>query len=221
MPQIVSIQVGQPATYEYAGADGRPARWTTAFFKTRVTGSVWIGRLGVAGDAQADRENHGGPDKAVLAYSVDHFAAWQAELDLAEIPGGGFGENFSVAGLDENGVCIGDVWQAGPVALQVSQPRQPCWKLSRRWRIANLAARVIACGKSGWYLRVLTEGSLAAGQSLELADRPHPDWSVARANHLLHHDKGNLAAAAELASLPALSDAWRQTLQARATKRGG
>src|SRR4051812_26616061 len=138
MPTIVSIQIGQATRYAYEGArDGKSRTWTTAFFKTPVAGAN-VGELGLAGDQQADRENHGGIDKAVLAYSADHYPGWRTHLNLPDMPYGGFGENLTVAGLDESGVCIGDRWQARDVVFQVSQPRQPCWKMGRRWLVVDL-----------------------------------------------------------------------------------
>jgi MOSC domain-containing protein YiiM len=219
VPQIVSINVGRAATYtDERAADGNDRRWTTAFFKSPVAGPVSIGPLGLAGDEQADRENHGGPDKAVLAYSFDHYTYWRSHLGIADIPLGGFGENLSIAGQDESSVCIGDTWRAGSVVFQVTQPRQPCWKMSRRWQIADLARQVIANGKSGWYLRVLAAGELSAGSAIELAARPHPSWTVARASDLMHHRKEDLREAAELADLPELSEAWRLALASRLKK---
>lgn len=220
MPLIVSLQTGRPTTYVHeSAADGKSREWTTAFFKTPVAGPVRIGRLGLDGDDQADRENHGGPDKAVLAYSADHYAAWREHLSLPNMPHGGFGENLTIAGLTEETVCIGDTWRAGAVVFQVTQPRQPCWKLSRRWNVSDLAKQVIANGRSGWYLRVLQGGELAAGQSLELVARPQAAWTVMRASNLMHHGKNDLDLAAELAALPELSAAWRESLAARIAKR--
>jgi MOSC domain-containing protein YiiM len=221
MPAVVaSIQTARPATYAHDGhADGKPRTWTTAFFKTPVAGPVRVTALGLAGDEQADKENHGGPDKAALAYSADHYAWWRQQLALPDMPHGGFGENLTIAGIDESTVCIGDTWRAGEVVFQVTQPRQPCWKMSRRWQIADLARQVIASGKSGWYLRVLAEGELSAGTPIDLVARPHPTWTVARASDLFHHRKDDLAAAAELASLPESSAAWKDALRCRIAKR--
>jgi MOSC domain-containing protein YiiM len=203
VPRIVSIQVGQPTEYRHEGhADGNARTWTTAFFKQPVTDAVWVSSTNVAGDRQADVVNHGGTDKPVLAYSADHYPFWRSHLKLPEMPHGGFGENLTIAHLEEASVCIGDTWRAGAVVFQVSQPRQPCWKMSRRWQVADLAKQVIANGKSGWYLRVLTEGELLAGTAIEMVARPHPAWTVARASDLFHHRKDDLAAAAELAALP-------------------
>jgi MOSC domain-containing protein YiiM len=222
MPQIVSIHVGQPTTYEYADStDGQARSWTTAFFKTPVVGGVYVGRLGISGDGQADLENHGGVDKAVLAYSADHYAYWRTHLNRDDVLSGGFGENLTIAGLEESSVAIGDRWQAGPVLLEVTQPRQPCWKMSRRWRIPSLAAQVIANGRSGWYLRVLAEGEIAAPIELTLVSRPHPAWTIARANRVMLHEKRDLESAAKLAALPELSAAWRESMLRRIGKHSG
>ena len=210
---IVSIQVALPRTYgSAAAADPHDQLWTTGFFKQPVSGPVFVSRMNLAGDGQADLEHHGGVDKAVLAYSADHYPQWQEELNDPALPFGGFGENLTITGLDEHSVCIGDTWQAGEVVFQVSQPRQPCWKLSRRWRTGDLAARVIANGRSGWYLRVLTEGVISSGCAISLVERPHPEWTVARASDVMHHQKRNVRLRAELASLPLLSASWQTTL---------
>jgi MOSC domain-containing protein YiiM len=222
MPTVISIQVGRPQDHLHDGpVDGNSCSWTTAFWKQPVEGPVWVGATNIDGDQQADLVNHGGSDKAVLAYSADHYDYWRAHLKLPDMPYGGFGENLTISGVDEASVCIGDTWRTGPVVFQVTQPRQPCWKMSRRWRIADLAKQVIANGKSGWYLRVLTEGELAAGATMELIARPHPAWTVARASDLFHYRKDDLAGAAELAALPELSAAWRESLEVRLLKRGG
>jgi MOSC domain-containing protein YiiM len=189
--------------------------WTTGFFKEPVAGEVFVTRTNLVGDGQADLRFHGGPDKAVLAYSADHYADWRSELER-EFPPGAFGENLTIAGVTEEDVCIGDTWRIGEAVFQISQPRQPCWKLARRWRIKDLTARVIENSKSGWYFRVLEEGLIEAGQPVELISRPHLKWTVARASRLMHHDKRNRAAAAELASLPELSASWREELSERA-----
>ncbi|MEX2173230.1 MAG: MOSC domain-containing protein [Pirellulaceae bacterium] len=214
MPTILSINVGRVAVHtDDRAADGNDRRWTTAFFKTPVAGPVAAGSLGLAGDQQANQIHHGGLDKAALAYSVDHYPFWQAHLGIPDMPLGGFGENLLIAGVDENSVCIGDVWRAGDAKLQVSQPRQPCWKMSRRWRIQDLAQQVVANGKSGWYLRVLVGGTISAGSEMELIERPYPAWTVARASQVMHHRQNDLTLAAELAALPELSASWKATLK--------
>lgn len=212
-PTLLSIKVGQPTDYGRDDAvDPHDRSWTTAFFKSPIAGPVFVGRTNVAGDAQADLKHHGGADKAVLAYAAGHYDLWREELARPELCYGGFGENLTIAGLTEESVCIGDVWSLGEVLFQVSQPRQPCWKLARRWRIKELAALVIANGRSGWYLRVLREGMIDAGQELTLFERPHADWPVARAHQVMHQRPANGVLARELAGLPELSSAWQASL---------
>jgi MOSC domain-containing protein YiiM len=220
MPVLASINVGR---VEHLGFDGAAEwfdePWTTGIFKRPVPGPIVVRLLGLEGDSQADRVNHGGPDKAICAYSVDHYEAWQRELGLTDFAAGAFGENLSIQGLAEREVCIGDTWALGDLLLQISQPRQPCWKLCRRWNIPDLAKQVIQNGRSGWYLRVREEGELTAGMALELEARPRPQWTVARANHVLYHEPDNVVGMEELANLPELSHAWREELLERIARR--
>lgn len=216
-PYVLSIQVGLPQTYGSEGAaDPMDRPWSTGFFKTPIEGTVWVGETHLAGDGQADLENHGGREKAILAYAADHYSWWRSHLNLPDLPYGGFGENLTVAEQDENSVCVGDTYALGEVRLQVSQPRQPCWKLSRRWRIQDLAVQVQKNGRSGWYFRVLQPGYIEAGQPLVLQERPHPEWTIALANRVMHHQRSDRAAAAALAACPLLSDSWRDPLLRRA-----
>jgi MOSC domain-containing protein YiiM len=204
-PVLMSIQVGLPRTH----ADG----WRTAFFKDVLAGAVWLGPTNLAGDGQGNRKVHGGRDKAVLAYAAAHYALWRAELERPDLPFGAFAENFTISGLDEGNVCIGDVYAIGEASVQVSQPRQPCSNISRRWRIDRLTQCVEQTGRSGWYLRVLAEAFVEAGMAVELLERPRPEWPVERATHAMQRRKSNPAEAAALAALPELSVAWRQTLR--------
>lgn len=216
-PTIVSIQVGLPRQCgDGDAADPMERRWTTGFYKEPVVGPVRVGRVNLDGDGQADLVNHGGPDKAVCVYPADHYPYWREALNLPTLPPGAFGENLTVEGLTEAGVCIGDIWRIGVVTVQVSQPRQPCWKLARRWRIKTLALQVQQTGRTGWYFRVLEEGTVSAASPLCLVQRHHPEWTVERANKVMHHDKDDVRAAAELAGLSLLSASWRGTLARRA-----
>lgn len=217
MPKLLSIQVAFPQTLPGEDAAGPWVRpWTTGFFKRPVSHPVWLGRTNLAGDGQADLDNHGGPDKAVNVYPSEHYPFWRDRLRLPELSHGAFGENFTLLGLVEGDVCIGDVYRLGEALMQVSQPRQPCWKLARRWRIKDLASQVQQLGYTGWYFRVITEGEVAAGMSLSLVDRPHADWTVAAANDIMHHRRHDLQAAARLAAYPFLSASWRDHLSRRA-----
>lgn len=213
--RIVSVSVGMPREHGVAGAANPMERaWITGFFKEPVAGPVRVGATNLDGDGQADLRVHGGPDKAVLLYAAAHYPAWNEELGFA-MPFGAFGENLTVEGMTEADVCIGDVLEAGTARLQVSQPRGPCWKIARRWKIRDLSARVQRTGRTGWYVRVLREGVLQAGDAVVVAQRPHPEWSVALATELLRPGNGREAEAAALAALPELADSWRAVVQYR------
>ncbi len=201
--RLASVQVGKPA---------RVGVLRTAFGKLPVAGEVRVGRESLEGDGQADRRYHGGPDMAVLAYSADHYPAWREELAWPSLPLGGFGENLSVEGAGEETACIGDVWRVGTAKMQVSSPRKPCRKISDFWGRPELLALVQRSGRSGWYLRVVEEGALAAGAEIALAERPHPEWTVLRAWQVGIARARDRDAALELAQVAALSDRWKAWL---------
>lgn len=213
---LLSIQVGRPQTVGDADASNPMEKlWTTSFWKTCVHHPVEVFSTHVDGDEAADKKNHGGADKAVCVYNADHYPQWQERLQLPQFGAGAFGENFTTQGFDETNVCIGDVWRIGDAVFEVTQPRQPCWKIARRWRIKELTAYVDQTGWSGWYLRVLQTGIIAAGMTIQRAENPHPSWTVQRANRVALHDRSNRPDAMELASLPALSESWVVMLRGR------
>ncbi len=228
--RVLSVQVGLPRTLGRDDAEDPMDRtWTTGYFKAPVDGPVWAGRTNLAGDGQADLVHHGGADKAVLAYAAAHYPAWRAELagDLARLgpgglPFGGFGENLTVERWTEADVCVGDVHALGAALLQVAQPRGPCWKIARRWRVRDLPARVQRTGRTGWYYRVLREGPVEAGQELRLLERPHPEWTVAAVNAVRYERRADTpedrAVTLALAACPALAASLRATLTRRATQ---
>jgi MOSC domain-containing protein YiiM len=218
--QVVSVQIGRPQERDLPLPSGRPGPpLRSAIWKQPLHGPVRIGRLGAWGDAVADTDNHGGPDKALCVYPADHLPRWSAHLGVEMTPGA-FGENLSVSGLDESEAAIGDVYEIGTVTVEVSQPRSPCAKLARRWGVHDMVLQVRSSGRSGWYVRVLREGELEAGQPVVLVDRPNPTWCIARCNAVTwglhgaaHRDPALVEAAREGAELPALSAEWRGMLR--------
>ncbi len=217
--QIASIQIGLPQSLGVEDAPNPMERpWSTGFFKEPIKEAIWLGRTNLVGDGQADLNHHGGREKAVLAYSATHYPYWRKTLNLPDLPCGAFGENFTVVGQTEASVCVGDIYAVGDAWVQVSQPRQPCWKLSRRWQILDLARQVQAVGRTGWYFRVLQEGKVEPGLELILRDRPYAQWTIERANSIMHHELNNREAAAGLANCSLLAPRWRQTLLRRVTE---
>ena len=216
--QILSIQLGLPAEHVSELKDGQDAAWISGIWKAPVAGRVRLGRTNLDGDAQADLKNHGGPDKAVCCYAAEHYPAWREALGLpaSDFPYGAFGENWTLAGLPEEAVCIGDVYDVGTARVQVSQPRMPCFKLGRRWERPSLPLEVQATGWTGYYLRVLEPGEVGAGDALTLIERPLPEWPVARVNRAMYVDKADADLADELGRLALLAEAWRRPFRRRA-----
>jgi MOSC domain-containing protein YiiM len=216
--KVVSVQVGRIAPL---GSTGVPS----AFVKCPVEGPVAVTTLVLLGDQQADLRVHGGPEKAVYGYALSSYAVWRRafpEHGALWMPGG-LGENLTIDGIDEEMVHIGDVVRIGTATLQVTQPRQPCFKFALRFGDKRLPKAMIGNGRSGWYYRVIETGVLAAGDRLDLLERFNPTWPMARFNRVLSSKSSTMEDMVELATLPGLATAWRETARdaiARATRTG-
>ncbi len=220
MAVLHSIQVGVSTTRGEAGSqDPMEQQWRSAFVKEYVEGPVVVGQTNIEGDAQADLQVHGGPDKAMLAYALSHYPKWRAELGIETIGPGGFGENLTISQLTEADVCIGDIWAIGDVRVQVSQPRQPCWKLARRWQFKQLPKLVVQSGRSGWYLRVLNTGLIESQMSLVLKTRNHSEWTIERCNHALYDRTFPREEALQLVEIADLAASWKEDLLERISVR--
>lgn len=186
----------------------------SAIDKRAAEGSVNIGFLGIIGDEQADLRVHGGPGKALHHYPRDHYSYWATLEPNHPLLGaaGAFGENISTLGLVEHQVCIGDRFQLGSSLIEISQGRQPCWKQGQRMEWDALPAMMVRERRSGWYYRVIEEGTAQAGDVLSLVERPLPDWSVRRVFGLLIAGdyKRDPAALSELSAMELLDEGWRQ-----------
>ncbi len=191
----------------------------SAIGKAPVSGPRTVHLLGIEGDQQADRAVHGGPDKAIHHYPRDHYGWWAERIGghpLLDAPGA-FGENISTRSLTEHDVCIGDRLRLGTALVEVCQGRQPCWKQAHRLDDKRVVALMVKSGRTGWYYRVVEEGSVAAGDDLVMVSRLHPEWTVARATALIVAGVSTGAEARELAGLRALAPVWR----ARAVRLAG
>lgn len=207
---LLSLRTGRIAPL---GSENLPS----AIRKRPLGGPVAITHLGLAGDEQADRQHHGGPDKALHHYPAEHYPLWRAELPdrASRFEVGGFGENFSTLGLNEGAVCVGDVFRLGGAVIQVSQGRSPCRKLEIVFDTSDMVRRVRDTSRTGWYYRVLSPGEVAPEDVLTLAERPHPDWPVIRLFQTLFHPAMDAAALRDLARLPVLAENWRQRARQR------
>lgn len=180
--------------------------------KKPVSGSVHLSMTGFVGDHQGDLKRHGGIEKAVHHYPADHYRLWRSEIGSAMVldQAGAFGENLSTSGLTEGNVAVGDRFRLGDALLEVSQGRQPCWKLNKRFGITDMARRVQQSGRTGWYYRVIEEGRVCADDVLALVDRPCPGWTIHRLWHYLYIDTMNRDALQEIANLDLLPANWRE-----------
>jgi MOSC domain-containing protein YiiM len=190
----------------------------SAIAKSPVDGPVQLRFAGLEGDFQADKNHHGGPDKAVHLYPFDHYRRWRDEMPnhpRLAVPGG-FGENLSTTGLLEDQVCIGDRFRIGTALIEVSQGRKPCSVQGRFLDWPKLPALMVKERRSGWYARVIEEGVVAAGDMLTLVERPLPDWTVKRVFAILIGGdyKSDPMALDVLAAMELLHDGWRARAEA-------
>lgn len=189
--------------------------------KQPVSGPVMANIDGMDGDEQGDRRHHGGPDKALHAYPTSNLPLWANDLpeQAALFVPGAFGENLVIDGLDEGGICLGDRWQIGAALCEVSQGRQPCWRLNLRFERPDMAWQVQKSGRTGWYFRVLEPGPIAAKDRGTLLARPNPDWPLTRVTKLLYHVTQEREALKEFAALKGLPESWRKLAEARLASR--
>ncbi|HET8722351.1 MAG TPA: MOSC domain-containing protein [Nitrospira sp.] len=171
--KLLSLQVGRPRKVQW-----RRTWIATGIFKEPVAGRVRLHRLNLEGDGQADLTVHGGWDKAVYVYPSEHYAYWRRELPGMALPHGIFGENFTTEGLDEHSVYIGDRFRIGGAIVEVTQPRMPFYKLGIRFGRADMPKRFHVSGRCGFYLAVLQEGDVGAGDSFERMARSDGQVSV-------------------------------------------
>jgi MOSC domain-containing protein YiiM len=209
---LLSVNVSLPIEIE---SDGR--RVSTGIFKRPVDGPVAVTKLNLDGDRQADLKNHGGEFKAVYAYSFDHYPYWQNLLNIVDMPMGQFGENLTIAGLDESKSCIGDHLQIGDAIFAVTQPRVPCFKLGIRFNDPEMPNRFIASGYTGYYLKVIQKGVVEAGDKVDLVRRSDDGVTVRalfESYYKYDPSAGKLVFQKALREID-LSPEWRRKIEAR------
>ena len=204
---IESLNIGLPKDEIFYGKTIH-----TGIGKRPVSGAIHLKKLGFDGDGVADLKNHGGQDKAVCVYSLDHYPYWEGILETKLNPPA-FGENLSVSHLKEDDVCLGDTFQLGTAVVQISQPRQPCKTLAALYGRNDLVKLVVNSGYTGFYLRVLKEGMVEAGTTLVPVEKEYHQISVAFANHIYHHDRKNRKGIESILAVSTLSDSWKGDLR--------
>ncbi|UBF30381.1 MOSC domain-containing protein (plasmid) [Kovacikia minuta CCNUW1] len=214
--KLVSVNVGLPREVTWKGKTV-----TTGIFKEPINDRVIVRSLNLDGDGQADLTVHGGSEKAVYVYPLEHYDFWRSELPDTELTMGNFGENFTVTGFKEEELNIGDRFQIGAVKLMVTQPRMPCYKLGIRFGRPDMVKRFLASRRTGFYFSVLQEGEVGVGDTLELVSRDANNITVADITQLYTREKTDaelLHRAAQLESLPA---SWRDYFQEQIRRQDG
>ncbi|QKF92153.1 MOSC domain-containing protein [Campylobacter sp. CCUG 57310] len=216
MAIVKALLIGEVKTYGDANSnDALNKIWQSAIFKTATEGEIYADKFGFHGDEVADKRHHGGVEKAIFANSYENYPVWSEFLGFANLPFGAMGENLTISGLHENDVFIGDVHKIGSLVLEVSQPRKPCFKLSKRWMNAGVAKEIFRSGLSGWYYRVLEAGSCKAGDSVDMVFRDSDSMSVADVNRVFYSPKENAHLIDKFMNLKALSAGWQDDMKRR------
>src|SRR3984893_385982 len=209
MPRLLSVNVGLPRDIAWRGKTVRTAIW-----KTPVQGGRMVRRLNIDGDGQGDLAGHGGEHRAVFVYQIDSYHYWQSQLGRTDFTYGQFGENFTVDGLSDQEVCIGDRYRVGGALFEVTQPRVTCYRVGIRMEEPQMAALLVAHGRPGFYLRVLEEGEVEPGDEiLRVASGPER-MSVFEINALLYMPGHPCSQLGRALRIPALSAGWRGSLEA-------
>jgi len=202
--KLISLNTGRPSDVE---VNGRLIR--TSIWKSPRTGRLRVSSLNIDGDEQSDLSVHGGTYKAVYCYPSEHYEYWRRELPDVELPWGVFGENLTMEGLLETDVCIGDRMEIGSAEFLVTQPRQPCYKLGIRFGRDDMIKRFLASGRSGFYVRVVLEGDIAAGDSIRFVAHDAGSMSVSDIFALYFDDEGRDDDLRRAAAAPGLAPGWK------------
>jgi ferredoxin-NADP reductase/MOSC domain-containing protein YiiM len=206
--KLVSVNVSLPKTVEH---EGRSV--STGFYKEPVTGRVRVRKLNLAGDGQADLSVHGGVDKAVYVYDLESYRYWRRELGRNDLLYGHFGENFTVEGMPDDQIHIGDVFRIGSALFEVSQPRSPCFKLEMKMGVPGFSRQFVMSGRLGFYLRVLEEGNVGAGDLIERVQVGPEQITVREFAHLYYFDYDNQEKIRRVLQEPSITPGWRHTFE--------
>ena len=206
--KLLSVNVSLPKDITY-----RDKTISTGIFKEPVQGRVMLRALNLDGDGQADLVAHGGIYKAAYVYPIEHYDYWQHELGRNDFTPGQFGENFTVDGMLEDNIHIGDVFRIGAALVEVPQPRVPCYKLGIKMGSPQFVKTFLASGRVGFYFRVLQEGEVGAGDVIERVKADPEQLTVRAAHQLLYFDKENVEGLQKALRISALSPGWRDSFE--------
>lgn len=208
--RLVSLNVGRPRLLTWKGET-----FDTGIFKAPVDGRIMLRTSNLDGDRQADLSVHGGVNKAVYAYPSEHYAYWRNELPNEPLPWGAFGENFTIEGMVETEVRIGDEYRVGSAIVRVTTPRLPCFKLAAKFRRDDMIKRFLRSGFSGFYFAVVEEGEVGAGDEITFLRKDDPSATVAEVNHLYTSPSPGAELLRRAVQTKALPESWREHFLAK------
>lgn len=208
--KLMSVNVGMPTQVEINGNQVK-----TGIYKTPQTGKVWLGKTNLAGDGQADLTVHGGEFQAAYSYPVEHYSYWEKTLGKSQLPYGTFGENFTVSGMLEDEVYVGDTFAIGEAIVEATMPRIPCFKFGHRIGQPDILAKFLASGRSGFYHRVIQEGYVQAGDKIERLSHDANSITIRRALGLQKLEEGDMEAIQHALAIQQLPPLLRQVYQQR------
>jgi ferredoxin-NADP reductase/MOSC domain-containing protein YiiM/ferredoxin len=209
MPRLLSVNVGLPREIDWKGRAVRTGIW-----KTPVSGPCRLGRLNLDGDGQGDLAGHGGEQRAVFVYQIESYGYWQEQLKRTDFVHGQFGENFTIEGLPDDVVCIGDRYQIGSALLEVTQPRVTCYRVAIRMNEPRMPALLTSSGRPGFYCRVLREGEVCAGDEIVKVGEAEERMTIAEINALLYSPQHTRERLEHALRIQALSSGWRVSFEA-------
>lgn len=211
--QLISVNTATPTIVDINGI-----QVNTGIYKKPNSGKIWLSKSNLAGDGQADLTVHGGEFQAVYSYPVEHYAYWQKVLDKSTLPYGTFGENFTVSGLLEDDVYVGDVFSVGSAVIQATMPRIPCFKFGHKIGKPDILPMFLLSGRSGFYHKVIEEGEVGAGDAIHRLDRPAHSISIRMALGLQKLEEGDEHTLEQALRIEVLPPLLRKTYQQRLQK---
>ena len=206
--RLVSVNVGMPKDVPWQGKTIHTGIW-----KTPVEGPAMVRRLNIDGDGQGDLAGHGGEQRAVMVYQTESYDYWRDYLGRDDLRPGQFGENFTVSGLDDRDVCIGDRYRIGEAEFEVTQPRVTCFRVGMRLGVPEMPNLLVSQHRPGFYFRVITEGLVRAGDDIVLTRRGRHELSVADVDALLYLPDRDMDLLRKIVDVPALSPGWQQSFR--------
>ncbi|MFV1921808.1 MAG: MOSC domain-containing protein [Methylotenera sp.] len=211
--KLVSINIAKPETVSISGQNV-----LTGINKKPQSEPIWLGKLNLVGDGQADLTVHGGEFQAVYSYPVEHYAYWAKELDQPALPYGTFGENFTVSGLLEKDVFVGDIFKVGNAIIQATMPRIPCFKFGNKVGKPDILEKFLFSGFSGFYHKVIEEGEVAVGNQIELVERDTNSISIRKALGLYKLKEGDVESLSHALTIQSLPPLLRENYESRLEK---